>query len=149
MSKGKRLAWNSTLPAPEKGMRKINPKRIRKLREKQFGDDGEAKKKWIVSMLCGVTGTPGTELFPIDPAHVGSPDPDERGQSTRAAGADSRYLFPLRRDVHDNFDNLPEGKFEELWGVSVQWIREYAEDLDRQWLRMRQAEMDEAERAEA
>lgn len=135
--KPKRYSPFSTLPLPDKPMNKVNEKRRAKLRAKQFGDDDEAKKKWIVSMLCGVTGEAGDEYWPIDPCHVGSPDPDERraGQNTRGNGADSTYLFPMKRPVHTDFDNLPEAKFEAKYGVSKQWVREMARELDNEWLR--------------
>jgi len=113
-------------------MRKLNPDRIARLRAKQFGED-EAKRAWIVGMLCGVTGEDGTEEWPIDPCHVGSPDPDERGQSTRAAGADDTYLFPMRREVHSAFDSLPDDKFTELFGCSKLWVRQMSLQLHREW----------------
>lgn len=116
-------------------MKKVNTDRIRRLREKQFGE-GERKREWVMGMLCGVTGQPGTEQWPIDPAHAGSPDPYERGQSTRAAGADDTYLFPMRREVHSDYDSLDEAKWEEKYGVSKQWVREYAAKLDREWREM-------------
>lgn len=127
-------AHNSTLPRPQKPMRKINPERLKKLRAKQFGTDG--KREWVLSMRCGVTGLYGWAENPMEPAHTGSPDPDVRGQSTRGAGADDTFLFPMLHLVHADFDSLPEAKFEELYGVSKQWVREYAEDLDREWLRL-------------
>lgn len=119
--------------------------RARKRRARQFGG---LKREWIMSMRCAVTGEYGTDFLPIDPAHVGSPDPDERGQSTRGAGADATYMAPLRRDVHNDFDNLPAGKFENVRQTSKQWIRELAAQLDHEWqgiLRRALAEIDEAE----
>lgn len=115
-------------------MRKVNPDRIARLRERQFGDDGKAA--WIRSMLCGVTGQEGTPDFPIDACHVGSPDRDVRGQSSRGAGADSTFLFPMRRDIHTMFDSLDEAKWLEATGLSKQWVREYAESLHQEWVRM-------------
>lgn len=110
-----------------------NPERIKKLRAKQFGTDG--KREWIVSMPCCVSGE-SAGFWPIDPAHTGSPDPDERGQSTRAAGADSTYMAPLLRPVHTHYDDLPDEKFTAIYGVSKQMVREHALSLDLKWKEM-------------
>lgn len=134
---------NSTFKRPRTGLRPINHERRKKLREKQFGVDG--KREWVMAMLCGVTGLEGTEESPIDPCHVGSPDPDEPEQSSRGAGADSTYLFPMRREVHVAFDTLPADKFEELFGVSKQWVREYALYLHHDWLKLCAKKTEDAE----
>lgn len=129
-------AHNSTLRIARAPMKKLNPDRERRNRAKQFGTDG--KREWIMSMVCAATGEWGSDLFPIDPAHVGSPDPNERraGQNTRGNGADATYLLPLRRDVHRTFDSEDAHHFEELWGVSKQWCREMAAQLDVEWRAM-------------
>lgn len=133
--------YNSTFKQPREGLKKVNHERRARLREKQFGTDG--KREWIMGMLCGVTGQEGTEEFPIDPCHVGSPDPDVRGQSTRGAGADDTFLFPMRREVHRAFDSLDAQRFEEVFGVSKQWVREMAVSLHEDWLVRCAAERDD------
>lgn len=106
-------------------LEKVNRARRKKLDEKQFG----RKRQWVKSMPCCVTGKYSTPEWPIDPAHVGSPDPDVRGQSTRGAGADSTFIAPLHRVVHTHFDFLPDGKFLELYGIAKSVIREHAAQL--------------------
>lgn len=130
----------STLPLPTKPMKKVNYARREKLRLKQFGEpiDGQTKGDWIRGMVCAVTGEWGTEDWPIDPAHVGSPDPDERrrGENTRGSGATERFIAPLKREVHNDFDDEDEATFEKRWGVSKQWVREIAVALDEEYRAM-------------
>lgn len=119
--------------APERKTRlkKVNPKRLRRLRAMQFGTDG--KREWVMAQLCCVTGHPGDPEWPIDPAHVGDPDPDAKGR-TRATGAGPERLAPLWRPVHTDFDNLPADVFENKYGVSKTWVRQHAELLHEAWL---------------
>lgn len=131
----------STFKRPRKGLNPVNHERRKRRRAKQFGErgDGLSKGEWIRGMLCGVTGQRGTDDYPIDPCHVGSPDPDERraGHNTRANGADDTFLFPMRREVHLAFDTLDEKRWEEVFGVSKLWVRQMAAELHREWEQIR------------
>lgn len=131
---------NSTFKRPRKGLNKVNYKRRERLRLKQFGEpiDGQTKGDWIRGMVDAITGEWGTEDWPIEAAHVGSPDPDERraGNNTRGNGADERFILPLRKDTHFEFDNLDEATFERRHGVTKTWCREIAASLHDEWVAM-------------
>lgn len=118
-------AWNSTFQRSRKPIPKVNEERQKRLRARQFGTDG--KREWVVSMRCCVSGSIGTEEWPIDPAHA---------RETRAAGGGPECMVPLWRPVHTDYDSLPEGKFEERWGVSKEWVRQHGDMLEIEWRRI-------------
>lgn len=120
----------------KQGRRRLNPfnaERRERLYEQQFGDKGRE----MSALPCIVTGSyPGEHYWPVDNAHVGSPDPDVR-KRTRAAGADNRFIARLRRDVHRSFDNDTDARFEEKWQTSKLWVRQWAAEFDEFYRRSR------------
>ena len=98
-------------------IRARNPKRIKKLRAKQFGTDGY--REHILGLRCVVTGA-----WPVDPAHV---------LGRRSTGHGPEGLAPLVRRVHDAFDNIGEARFAELYGVTKEWIRDWARKHRAEW----------------
>lgn len=103
---------------PRKPLRARNPKRLKRLRAQQFGDDG--KREWILEMPYLVTGR-----RPVDPAHV---------LGTRGAGYGPEGMAPLYGVAHTDFDSsMSEGRFEEKYGHTRAWIRARARLLDQEW----------------
>ena len=101
-----------------------NPKRKAERYAKQFGE----KSEWLRERHpeCQVTGDTGNWFFRVEHAHV---------QKTRAAGADSTHLVPLRMDVHNDFDgSITDERFAEKWGRSREWIRERAKEIHAEWM---------------
>lgn len=110
---------NSTFKRPRKPMNKFNRERRARLYAKQFG----AKADWVRGMPCCVSG----KNVPVDVAHV---------DGTRGAGADNSMIVPMCREAHRDFDEQPDEKFLEIWGVSKEMVREQARALESEWLRM-------------
>ena len=123
---GKVKAW---VQSCRKRLPQRNPKRLARLRAKQFGVDG--KREWVVGMGCFISGSSGTRDNPVDPAHIGK---------TRGAGADStRILGLLRFPYHDDYDNLPRAKFEAKHGVRHAELENRARWAEEEWQRKQAA----------
>lgn len=103
-------------------MRKTNPKRLKKLRAMQFGMDG--KRETVLSLPSCVTGRWGWEGDPMTPSHV---------LGTRATGAGPEGMVPMLASENDDWDNLPEEKWLEKYGISKEIVREMARELEQAW----------------
>ncbi len=90
----------------------VNPERLERLREQQFG----AKAEWIRGLACATCGAPA----PSDPSHVRS----------RGAGGTAEDLIPQCRGCHRRLHDLGRRTFEAEIGVD---LGELAERYERWW----------------
>ena len=107
-----------------KPLPKVNTKRLKKLRAKQFGKDG--KREWILSLPSALTGKLPWDGNPMTPAHVGK---------TRGAGGGPEMMAPLLWTEHVDYDSsMTDKSFAGRYGGRTrQDVRDGARELEREW----------------
>lgn len=117
-------------------LRARNPERLARLEERQFGSDG--KKQAVKAMRCLLSGSRGWAGNPVDAAHA---------DRTRGAGGGPECMVPLRRyPEHVDYDSsMSEGRFEEKYGRTRQWVRAQGHAIEAEWPATLQATQDEEE----
>ena len=102
----------------------MNRKRMKRLRAEQFGTEGYYEH--VVASPCLLTGRPG----PSDPAHI---------LKSRGAGGGPEHMGPLCRDVHTDFDHMPEDRFLVRWKRTKEWVRDRCREFRASWTEQRRS----------